>query len=311
MEDRRILVIAGPTAVGKTEYAIEAAKAFDGEIVSCDSMQLYKNMDIGSAKPNESERAEAVHHLIDFLDPRDDFSVARYQDMARETIDDILSRGKLPVISGGTGLYLNSIIYDMDFAGAAGDEELRQSLKAKAVSEGPEALHDMLRELDPAAAERIHPNNIKKIIRAIERLKAGEGEVRPFDANISENPAYDPLMVCLTRDREELYDRINRRVDLLIDAGLVDEVRSLTEMGLTAEDISMKGIGYKEIIDYLDGKATLEEAIDTIKKNTRHYAKRQLTWFRRYDKMSVLNLSEYLNEQKAKEEFIIWLEKRL
>ena len=311
MNDRRILVIAGPTAVGKTEYAIEAAKAFDGEIVSCDSMQLYKNMDIGSAKPNESERAEAVHHLIDFLDPRDDFSVARYQDMARETIDDILSRGKLPVISGGTGLYLNSIIYDMDFAGAAGDEELRQSLKAKAVSEGPEALHDMLRELDPAAAERIHPNNIKKIIRAIERLEAGEGEVRPFDANISENPAYDPLMVCLTRDREELYDRINRRVDLLIDAGLVDEVRSLTEMGLTAEDISMKGIGYKEIIDYLDGKATLEEAIDTIKKNTRHYAKRQLTWFRRYDKMSVLNLSEYLNEQKAKEEFIIWLEKRL
>ena len=311
MNDRRILVIAGPTAVGKTEYAIEAAKAFDGEIVSCDSMQLYKYMDIGSAKPNESERAEAVHHLIDFLDPRDDFSVARYQDMARETIDDILSRGKLPVISGGTGLYLNSIIYDMDFAGAAGDEELRQSLKAKASSEGPEALHDMLRELDPAAAERIHPNNIKKIIRAIERLKAGEGEVRPFDANISENPAYDPLMVCLTRDREELYDRINRRVDLLIDAGLVDEVRSLTEMGLTAEDISMKGIGYKEIIDYLDGKATLEEAIDTIKKNTRHYAKRQLTWFRRYDKMTVLNLSEYLNEQEAKEEFIIWLEKRL
>ena len=311
MNDRRILVIAGPTAVGKTEYAIEAAKAFDGEIVSCDSMQLYKYMDIGSAKPNESERAEAVHHLIDFLDPREDFSVARYQDMARETIDDILSRGKLPVISGGTGLYLNSIIYDMDFAGAAGDEELRQSLKAKAVSEGPEALHEMLRELDPAAAERIHPNNIKKIIRAIERLKAGEGEVRPFDANISENPAYDPLMVCLTRDREELYDRINRRVDLLIDAGLVDEVRSLTEMGLTAEDISMKGIGYKEIIDYLDGKATLEEAIDTIKKNTRHYAKRQLTWFRRYDKMSVLNLSEYLNDQKAKEEFIIWLEKRL
>ncbi len=311
MNDRRILVIAGPTAVGKTEYAIEAAKSFDGEIVSCDSMQLYKYMDIGSAKPNESERAEAVHHLIDFLDPREDFSVARYQELARDTIDDILSRGKLPVISGGTGLYLNSIIYDMDFAGAAGNEELRESLKAKAASEGPEALHEMLRELDPAAAERIHPNNIKKIIRAIERLKAGEGEVRPFDTNISENPAYDPLMVCLTRNREELYDRINRRVDLLIDAGLVDEVRSLTEMGLTAEDISMKGIGYKEIIDYLDGKATLEEAIDTIKKNTRHYAKRQLTWFRRYDKMSVINLSEYLNEQEAKEEFIIWLGKRL
>ena len=311
MNENRILVIAGPTAVGKTEYAIEAAKAFNGEIVSCDSMQLYQYMDIGSAKPTQEERKQAVHHLIDFLDPREEFSVARYQEMARTVIDDILSRGKLPVISGGTGLYLNSILYDMDFAGASGDEELRAMLKAKAETEGPETLHTMLAQLDPAAAERIHPNNTKKIIRAIERLQAGEGEVRPFDGNISENPDYDPLMVCLVRDREELYNRINRRVDLLIEAGLIDEVQSLTEMGLTAEDISMKGIGYKEVIDYLNGETTLDDAIDTIKKNTRHYAKRQLTWFRRYDKMNVINLSEYLNDEEAKKEFIRWLEKRL
>ena len=311
MKDRRILVIAGPTAVGKTEYAIEAAKAFDGEIVSCDSMQLYQYMDIGSAKPTLEERAQAVHHLIDFLDPREDFSVARYQQLARAAIDDILSRDKLPIISGGTGLYLNSILYDMDFAGASEDAVLREKLRNIAEAEGSEALHDMLAEMDPTAAERIHPNNTKKIIRAIERLQAGEGTVRPFDGIITENPDYDPLMVCLTRDREELYDRINRRVDALIDDGLVDEVKNLTAMGLTADDISMKGIGYKEIIAYLEGECTLQEAIETIKKNTRHYAKRQLTWFRRYDKITVVNLSEYLNDEEAKGEFLKWLERKL
>lgn len=311
MNENRILVIAGPTAVGKTEYAIEAARAFDGEIVSCDSMQLYKYMDIGSAKPSQAERGQAVHHMIDFLDPREEFSVARYQEMARRTIDEILSRGKLPVISGGTGLYLNSILYDMDFAGASGNPGLRGELKAKAAAEGPESLHRMLSELDPDAAERIHPNNVKKVIRAIERLEAGEGRVRPFDGNISENPDYDPLMVCLTRDREELYDRINRRVDALVEAGLIDEVKKLTGMGLTAEDISMKGIGYKEIIEYLDGETSLEEAVDKIKKNTRHYAKRQLTWFRRYDRIHLFDLSAYLTDQEAKRGFISWLEKKL
>lgn len=311
MNSKRILVIAGPTAVGKTEYAISAAKAFDGEIVSCDSMQLYRYMDIGSAKPTRREREEAVHHLIDFLDPRESFSVARYQSLARAAIDEILARGRLPIISGGTGLYLNSILYDMDFAGAEGDEKLREELNEKARTEGPQALHDMLRQLDPEAADRIHPNNIKKVIRAIERLRAGEGKVRPFDRAEFVNNAYDPLMVCLTRDREELYDRINRRVDLLIEQGLVEEVRSLTAMGLTAEDISMKGIGYKEIIEYLDGETTLEEAVFKIKKNTRHYAKRQLTWFRRYATINMFDLSEYLSNDDAKRSFLDWLEKRL
>lgn len=311
MNSKRILVIAGPTAVGKTEYAISAAKAFDGEIVSCDSMQLYRYMDIGSAKPTRREREEAVHHLIDFLDPRESFSVARYQTLARAAIDEILARGRLPIISGGTGLYLNSILYDMDFAGAEGDEKLREELNEKSRTEGPQALHEMLRQLDPEAADRIHPNNIKKVIRAIERLRAGEEKVRPFDRAESVNNAYDPLMVCLTRDREELYDRINRRVDLLIERGLVEEVRSLTAMGLTAEDISMKGIGYKEIIEYLDGETTLEEAVYKIKKNTRHYAKRQLTWFRRYATINMFDLSEYLSNDDAKRSFLDWLEKRL
>ena len=311
MEDRRILVIAGPTAVGKTEYAIAAAKEFNGEIVSCDSMQLYQYMDIGSAKPTETEQLQAVHHLIDFLDPREPFSVARYQQLARAAIDDILGRGRLPIISGGTGLYLNSILYDMDFAGVGEDPKLREKLKHTAEAEGPEALHEQLRLLDPEAAERIHPNNVKKGIRAIERIQAGEGELRPFDGSIRINNRYNPLLVCLTRDREELYDRINRRVDLLIEAGLVDEVRSLTAMGLTTEDISMKGIGYKEIIDYLDGKTSLEDAVETIKKNTRHYAKRQLTWFRRYDTINLFNLSAYLDEKEAKRVLMQWLKERL
>jgi len=311
MKDKRILVVAGPTAVGKTEYAIEAAKTFNGEIVSCDSMQLYRYMDIGSAKPTRQERAEAVHHLIDFLDPREDFSVARYQTLARKAIEDIMGRGRLPIISGGTGLYLNSILYDMDFASAGGDEALREELTAKAENEGPQAVHDILRDLDQEAADRIHPNNLKKVIRAIERLQAGEGKLRPFDRVASENKAYEPLLVCLTRNREELYDRIDRRVDLLIERGLVDEVQSLTAMGLTADDISMKGIGYKEIIEYLDGETTLEDAVQKIKKNTRHYAKRQLTWFRRYATINMFDLSEYLSEEEAKRGFIHWLEKRL
>ena len=311
MKDKRILVVAGPTAVGKTEYAIEAAKAFNGEIVSCDSMQLYRYMDIGSAKPTRQEREEAVHHLIDFLDPREDFSVAGYQILARAAVDDIMARGRLPIISGGTGLYLNSILYDMDFASAGGDDALREELTAKAEEEGPQAVHDILRELDPEAADRIHPNNLKKVIRAIERLQAGEGKLRPFDRAVSENKAYEPLLVCLTRDRQELYDRIDRRVDLLIERGLVDEVKSLTAMGLTADDISMKGIGYKEIIEYLDGETTLEDAVQKIKKNTRHYAKRQLTWFRRYATINMFDLSEYLNDEEAKRGFISWLEKRL
>ena len=304
-------MIAGPTAVGKTEYAIEAAKAFNGEIVSCDSMQLYKHMDIGSAKPSRQEREEAVHHLIDFLDPREEFSAAKYQNLARGAIDDILSRERLPIISGGTGLYLNSILYDMDFAGSSENSQLREKLRETADREGTEALHKKLAEMDPDAAARIHPNNTKKIIRAIERLEGGEGRLRPFDDGISVNKDYDPLLVCLTRDREELYDRINRRVDLLIEQGLVDEVRSLTAMGLTADDISMKGIGYKEIIAYLEGETSLEEAVEKIKKNTRHYAKRQLTWFRRYATIFMFDLSEYLDEKEAKGEFIHWLEKRL
>ena len=305
----RIIVVAGPTAAGKTEYAIKIARAFDGEIVSCDSMQLYKYMDIGSAKPTAQERAAAVHHLVDEIDPREEFSVVKYCSMAKSAIFDIISRGKVPVIAGGTGLYLNSLLYDMDFGVNEGDPDFRKEMEALAREKGSEYLHSMLAEKDPAAAERLHPNNVKRVIRALEACSKG-GKISDFSGVSSRTKDYDAVLIGLTRDRANLYERINLRVDKLIQEGLVDEVRGLMDMGLTSDDISMKGIGYKEIIDHLNGKCSLKEAIDTVKKNTRHYAKRQMTWFRRYEDMKWFDLDEYDSEDQAAEEIIKWLRKR-
>lgn len=304
-----IIIVGGPTACGKTEYAIEIAKAFDGEIVSCDSMQLYKYMDIGSAKPDADELEQVRHHLVDVIDPREKFSAARYQKMAREAIDDILSRGKTPVMAGGTGLYINSVIYDMDFSRADADEDERNRLRIIADKEGPEALHKMLQETDPDAAARIHPNNVKKVIRAIEAARSGN-RIPDFDNSFVPYKNYSPKMIALTRDRDELYERINRRVDILFDKGLVDELVFLKKMGLTPDDISMKGIGYKEVLGYLDGRYSLDEAKELIKKNTRHYAKRQLTWLRRYKDIRFFNLSEYEDKNAALEDIISWLKKK-
>ena len=307
----KIIALAGPTAVGKTKFAIKLADEFDGEIVSCDSMQLYKYMDIGSAKPTPEEMEQARHHLVDMIDPREEFSVAEYQRLAKQAISDIFSRGKLPVISGGTGLYLNSLLYDMDFSAAPQDQAYRQELAEIAEKQGDDVLHSMLAEQDPQAAAAIHPNNRKKVIRALERLREGEGRVRPFSSIKNETKDYDVLLIGLTRERAELYDRINRRVDILVEQGLFDEVSRLRDMGLTAGNISMKGIGYKEILDFFSGKYTRDEAIDTIKKNTRHYAKKQLTWFRRYDKMNWYNISEFDNDDNAAGVIAAWVRKNL
>ena len=284
-----VIAVAGPTAVGKTKFAIEVARRFDGEVVSCDSMQLYKFMNIGSAKPDAEELAQVKHHLVDIIDPRVPFSVAEYQQLAKAAIADVMSRGKVPVISGGTGLYLNSLIYDMDFSSNPGDLTYRKELEKIAEEEGTEAVHRMLQNEDPDAAALIHPNNTKRIIRALERLHDGEGNVRPFSGILKETDDYEMILVGLTRERQELYDRINARVDILINNGLVDEVKELMAMGLTSDDISMKGIGYKEIIAFLNNEYDLATAVDTVKKNTRHYAKKQLTWYRRYDKINCHN----------------------
>ena len=288
----RILVILGPTAVGKTDLSIDCALRFGGEVVSCDSMQLYRGMRIGSAMPTEEEQARVPHHLVGEIDPREPFSAARFQTLARAAVRDILDRGKLPVVCGGTGLYLNALLYDMDFSAPprAGDQTRRMALQDLAEREGPEALHARLAALDPAAADRIHPHNIRRVIRAIEAAEGGQ-PLGDFSKDLSPVSYYDAVLVGLTRDRQELYDRIDRRVDLMMDAGLAEEVQGLLNTGLTAEDISMKGIGYKEVIGFLHGEYDQAEAVRLIKRNTRHLAKRQMTWFKRLPGVTWYDLS--------------------
>lgn len=306
--NNKIIVIAGPTAVGKTEFAIETALKFNGEVVSCDSMQLYKFMDIGSAKPTKEECARVTHHLIDEIDPRDNFSVVAYEKLAKTAIDDILSRGKTPVIAGGTGLYLNSLIYDMDFSAKPVDSAFRKKLEQEGIEKGPAYLYEKLSNLDSESASRIHPNNMQKVIRAIEAATLGN-PIKDIATNLKPNNNYRFKLVGLTRNREELYDRINKRVDILMELGLLEEVEALLNMGLVESDISMKGIGYKEIIGFYNHEYSLEEAIDLVKKNTRRYAKRQLTWFKRYDEMEWFNLSDFDNSQDALEDIFKWIEK--
>ncbi|MGN0659428.1 MAG: tRNA (adenosine(37)-N6)-dimethylallyltransferase MiaA [Emergencia sp.] len=306
---REIIVICGPTAVGKTEYAIRTALALNGEIVSCDSMQLYRYMDIGSAKPTAQEQSMVRHHLVDQIDPAEPFSAAKYQTLAKAAIADIFARGLIPVIAGGTGLYLNALLYDMDFSAPPGDDAVREQLFREAEEKGPQALHDRLAAADPQAAARIHPNNVKKVVRALEAALAGN-RVRDFSSDLKPTRDYSAVLIGLTRDRAELYDRINRRVDILMERGLLTEVEGLLDRGLDENDISMKGIGYKEIIGYIRGEYDLEEAVRLVKKNTRRYAKRQLTWFRRYDDMKWFDISAYPDDEACQEDILKWLKNR-
>lgn len=308
---KKILVLAGPTAAGKTAASISLAQHCDAEIVSCDSMQLYKYMDIGSAKPTAKQRADVPHHLIDCIDPREPFSVARYQELARKAIAEIHTRGKLPLVTGGTGLYLNSLLYDMDFGPTPRKDAYRAELEAYAQEHGADALHERLAKADPRSAERIHPHNVKRVIRALE---AAEKEARPLAdfASVEKRTAdYEALLLGLTWDREELYRRIDDRVDQLFAAGLEKEVRGLMERGFSSDDIAMKGIGYKELLDHFAGEYDRAEAVRLIKRNTRHYAKRQFTWFRRYEDMTWYNGSEYESFDALLEDMKTWVSKRL
>ena len=306
---RQIIVVAGPTAVGKTKYAIAIAKAVGGEIVSCDSMQLYKYMNIGSAKPTAEEQREVKHYLVDQIDPREPFSVAKYRALAKQAIEEIFQSGKVPVISGGTGLYLNALLYEMDFSNAPQDTALRKNLEEEAELFGSAYLHKKLEAIDPKTAARIHPNNTKKLIRALEGAANGN-PITDFQQCRQKCKDYDAILIGLTRNRDVLYDRINQRVDVMVREGLFKEVENLLEMGLAEEDISMKGIGYKEIIGYFDGLYTEDEAIDLIKKNSRHLAKRQLTWFRRYEDMTWFDLDEYQNDEDAIRSILLWLKEK-
>lgn len=276
-----LLVIVGPTAIGKTALAIEVAKVVGGEIISGDSMQVYRQMDIGTAKPSMEERQGITHHLIDIMDPDEDYSVAQFQKMGEALIKDITGRGKVPILAGGTGLYVRSIIDHYDFTEFQVDKEFRAGLQQEAERLGNEHLHGKLAEVDPVSAEKFHANDVKRIIRALEVYHYTGKPISSYH-RVGETtaPKYNLLMIGLNMDRERLYQRINSRVDLMVEMGLVAEVQGLLNQGYGPELSSMRGLGYKEIVNYLKGEATLEEAIHDLKQNTRHFAKRQLTWFR-------------------------------
>ena len=299
---RPLIILTGPTAVGKTELSISLAKRIGGEIISADSMQVYRHMDIGSAKIRAEEMEGVPHHLIDVLEPSEPFHVVRFQQMARTAMEEIYSRGHIPVITGGTGFYIQALLYDIDFEDTCEDEEYRAGLEKFADEQGAMALHDLLREADPQAAEEIHFNNVKRVIRALEyhhltgRMISAHNE----EQRRKESP-YEFFYFVLNRERGLLYRRIEKRVDLMIEQGLLDEVARLKEMGYDRSYVSMQGLGYKEILAYLDKEMTLEEAVDTIKKGTRHFAKRQLTWFRRERDVIWLDMDKLSTEDALNE----------
>ena len=272
-----LVIITGPTGIGKTELSLELAKKYKGEIISSDSMQIYKKLNIGTAKI-DLNKTRIPHHMIDIIEPSDNFTVADFKNQAKKIITDINNRGGLPFLIGGTGLYINSLVYNLDFTETEPDYDYRDELREILDQEGSEFLYEKLQEQDSAIAEKIHKNNAQRIIRALEILKSGNKKGDNFR---EENKDYNLIYIGLNMDRAKLYEKINQRVDIMIDLGLVDEVKNLLDEGLDKNSQSLKAIGYKEVISYLDGIIDFDEMVDLIKKNSRHYAKRQLTWFRR------------------------------
>ncbi len=297
MKKIKVVAVVGPTASGKTGLAVELAKRLNGEIVSADSMQIYKGMDIASAKPTVEERSEAVHHLVDFLEPSETFSVARYVSLAKEKIFDIHSRGKLPIICGGTGLYIDSLLSGTSFLNNTFDEEIRKKLFDRLETEGTGKMYEELQRIDPDAAEKIHKNNSVKIMRALEiYYTSGKTLSRQNELSHIEESPFDSIFIGLkTLDREVLYSRINKRVDMMLDMGLEEEARDYfkKDLGSTV----CQAIGHKELKPYFDGMISREEAVENLKRATRRYAKRQLTWFRRNEKINWLNSDEFENTE--------------
>jgi tRNA dimethylallyltransferase len=293
MKKLPLVVVAGPTASGKTRLAIDLAKLINGEIVSADSMQIYKYMDIGSAKPTAAERSEIKHHLIDFVEPDTEFCVADYTQKAHEVIKSIIDKGKMPIMCGGTGLYINSVVDDVTFGETETDYKMREELSELAKEKGNQFIWEKLKEIDPVSAKRLHPNNLRRIIRAIEFYNITGTTISSHQEMTKQHEGrYDPLMFCINYDRDKLYARINARVDIMMKDGLLNEVKSLMEKGYTKDLNSMKAIGYKELIDYFNGETTLDEAVELIKQGSRRYAKRQLTWFRRDKRIIWLDAEE-------------------
>ena len=298
-----LVVLTGPTAVGKTKLSIDLAKALGGEIISADSMQVYKHMDIGSAKITEKEMDGVPHHLIDVLSPFEEFHIVRFQELAKKAVEDIYSRGRIPVFVGGTGFYIQAVTKDIDFTEGEEDKEYREELSRLAAEKGNEFLHEMLRNIDPKSAEEIHANNVKRVIRALEFYKENGFPISQHNEKQKQNETpYNLAYFVLNAPRELLYERIDRRVDEMMENGLMEEVQKLKDMGCRRDMTSMQGLGYKEILSFLEGEVPLEEAVRILKRDTRHFAKRQLTWFRRESDVIWLDKDKFsFDEEKILE----------
>ena len=300
-----LIILTGPTAVGKTELSIALAKSIGGEIISADSMQVYKYMDIGTAKIRSEEMDGVPHHLIDFLEPDVAFNVAMFKDLAKSAVEDIYSRGRIPILVGGTGFYIQALLYDIDFSEEDSDSSIRKELETLAEVKGAAFLHEKLREVDPESAEQIHANNVKRVIRALEYYQLhGEKISTHNETERHKESPYDFLYFVLTHDRQVLYERIEKRIDQMIDHGLISEVDNLLKKGYDSSLVSMQGLGYKELIPYLQKKCTLDEAIYVLKRDTRHFAKRQLTWFRRERNVRWLDKSLVSSDEEILKEIL-------
>lgn len=311
MEKKPLIILTGPTAVGKTALSIALAKAVDGEIISADSMQVYKGMDIGSAKIMPEEMQGVPHYLIDELEPDEEFHVVLFQQLAKKYMQQIWKKGKVPILVGGTGFYIQAVLYDIDFTANESDGTWRQEMERLAHEKGAAHLHQMLQKVDPKAAAEIHENNVKRVIRALEYYKESGEPISEHNAREREKESpYNAVYFVLNQERQILYERINRRVDQMLENGLLEEVKRLQQKGYTRDMVSMQGLGYKEILDYLNGASTLEDAVYRLKRDTRHFAKRQLTWFKRERGIIWLNREEYSNEEAILEEMKNEIEKR-
>lgn len=308
-----LIILTGPTAVGKTKASIGLAKALNGEIISADSMQVYKHMDIGSAKIRPEEMQGIRHYLIDELEPDEEFHVVRFQEMAKKAMEEIYAKNKIPIVVGGTGFYIQALLNDIDFTESNEDTSYRKELEQLAMEKGAEYIHAMLQEIDPKSAETIHANNVKRVIRALEFYKlTGEKISEHNEQERAKESPYDFCYFVLTDDREKLYERINLRIDQMLEEGLVDEVEALKDRGYTKDMVSMQGLGYKEILDYLNGECSLEEAIYILKRDTRHFAKRQLTWFRREREVIWIPKNEFdYDEEKILEVMLEYIRERI
>ncbi len=301
-----LIILTGPTAVGKTDLSIMLAKSIGGEIISADSVQVYKYMDIGSAKVSQKEMDGVPHYLIDELYPDEEFNIYYFKEKAKQYINQIWSNGHIPIIAGGTGFYIQSVLYDIQFEKEDNDGSIRKELEELYDKMGATYIHDILKTIDPMSASTIHENNVKRVIRAIEyyRLTGEKISVHNETQSKKESP-YDFKYYCLNMDRNKLYERIDKRVDIMVDAGLVNEVKALLDKGYKKELVSMQGIGYKEIIQYIQGNISLEDAILQIKQNTRHFAKRQLTWFRREKNVKILDYENFEFDKQLVLDYIL------